>query len=329
MAGLPFGLNRKRVLTIAGALFLILLMYLTLNSGVLQNGPTRFKSSNVVVPQDKVRESVERLIEENPGFAQGCRLMAQLENAAGNVANEARWINQAIALEGDYLQGLFRLGKTWADLGELDRAMEMVERGQALEAADPDMGYLLATVLFLRGQGEKASEVYRDLLEQHPDHLDLLANAAHHEVMLGNYAEAKVLLLRYMGLDQEPQNWSVDRAGWFGAGLLAHVFAQEGDARSAGQLGAAVLQMAAAQSDRSPQSFYPYRRTAWAFAVLGMAPAAIENLSIAVDRGYWGYWEFEYDPVWDDLRADTRFQTLHSRMKERRAALLIELESIS
>lgn len=330
MIGFPVELDRKGALRISGVLFLLLLAYLALDRWVLSNGGSmQSAGSNVVVPLDNVRESVQRLVDENPDSAQGYRLLAQLENAAGNVIDEARWIYKAISLEGDYLQGLFRLGKTYLDMGDLDRATGIVERGNALDSADPDMTYLLASILFLRGRGEEGSEVYRDLLEQQPRNLSLLANAAHHELMLDNYAEAKVLLLRYMGLDEEPENWSVDMGLWFGAGLLAHVFAREGDVRSAQQLAAAVLRLAAAQSKAAPQTFYVYRRTAWAHAVAGDGPSAMESLAIAVDKGYWGYWEFEHDPIWDDLRENARFQALCVRMKKRRAALLAELESLS
>jgi len=330
MKGFPIELNRKRVLGLAGALFVLFAGYLTLHRAMLRDDPRVVPVNPVLLMSpDEARQSTQRLIDENPDSAQGYRLLAQLENAAGNVVEEARWINKAIALEGDYPRGLFRLGKTFADMGDLDQALQMAERGRALDSLDADTAYLFASVLFLLGRGQEASEVYRELLERLPDSLSLLANAAHHELMLGNYSEAKVLLLRYMGFEQEPEDWSVDASHWLGAGLLAYVFAREGDSSKAQQLSNAVLELAAVRSSAAPQAFYPYRRAAWAYALNGDRRAALEHLALAVETGYWGYWEFEYDPVWDVLREDARFQALHARMKARRAALLVQLESLS
>jgi DNA-binding winged helix-turn-helix (wHTH) protein/TolB-like protein len=115
-----------------------------------------------------------------------------------------------------------------------------------------------------------------------------------------------------------------------GLGLVyAHTLMLAGETQRGRKLAQTILAQLDGESvGRSPFSLS--RDRAAAFAILGDPERALEELKNSLRIGHYSYWWYygELDPLYENLRADPRFQALLAQVKEHRArqrALLGEM----
>jgi hypothetical protein len=115
-----------------------------------------------------------------------------------------------------------------------------------------------------------------------------------------------------------------------GLGLVyAHTLILAGETQRGRKLAQTILAQLDGESvGRSPFSLSRDRATA--FAILGDQERALEELKNSLRIGHYSYWWYygEVDPLYENLRADPRFQALLAQVKEHRVrqrALLEEM----
>ena len=94
------------------------------------------------------------------------------------------------------------LGKTFYDLGEIDKALEKAEQALSLESTNSDALILKGKVLLKRGRIEEAEKIFRSLQQKHPDSVEITSEHSDALVLLDRPEEAlkaiDEFLTRYM-----------------------------------------------------------------------------------------------------------------------------------
>ncbi len=150
------------------------------------------------------RESVERILEENPQDTRGLALLGSIELAEGETADAVQSLRTALAADPASLPVLSMLAEAYIRSGEYELAIEVMQDAQALAPRSAPIAMTLARAHLALGQPDRARsalERLADEAEVSPALLELLFEA---QSSSGDVTAAAATARRYS--DRLPQS---------------------------------------------------------------------------------------------------------------------------
>jgi adenylate cyclase len=146
---------------------------------------------------DDARVAAERMVELSPGSMDGCRVLGNIENYAGNPRRGAELTEQTMRLDPHYPGlTLHVLGQCYFGLKQFERAAEMFRQRIARNPNTDSSHAFLAATYGLLGRAEAAREQWAHVFEVNPDY-SLLEPAR-----LWPYEKTDVVDMLYAGLEK-------------------------------------------------------------------------------------------------------------------------------
>jgi tetratricopeptide (TPR) repeat protein len=247
----------------------------------------------------------------------------------GDVAEAIRLTEEAISIDPDYVEIINSLATMYLDIDDPEAAVDVLESCTVTCASKVDVALYQRD---LRRAAQQARAVRPDDWQTKwgtPE-----AWALRDEAMAtGEFTLALELMGKRFGLAVPwgpPRAIAGPQVQNRGLGLVyAHTLVLAGEAQRGHKLAQSILAQLDGESFGRAQ-FYLSRDLAAAFAILGDKERALEELTNSLRIGHYSYWWYyaDYDPVYENLRADPRFRALVVQTKEhrmRQRALLEEL----
>jgi DNA-binding winged helix-turn-helix (wHTH) protein/tetratricopeptide (TPR) repeat protein/TolB-like protein len=247
----------------------------------------------------------------------------------GDFAEAIRLTEEAIRIDPDYMEIINTLATMYLDVDDPAAAAAVLESCTVICGSSADLALYQRDV-------RRAAQVARAL---RPD--DWLTKwgtpeawSMRDEAMAtGDFTPALELMGKRFGIAVP---WGPPKAATGpqlqnrGLGLVyAHTLVLAGETQRGRKLAQSILAQLDGESFGRAQ-FYLSRDRAAAYAILGDKERTLEELKNSLRIGHYSYWWYyaDYDPVYENLRADPRFQALVAQVKEHRTrqrALLEEL----
>jgi tetratricopeptide (TPR) repeat protein len=276
----------------------------------------------------KTHEGFERLVEIQqifPTTTLVLRTLAHWEGSHGRLHDALTHGEQAIMLEPGEPTNLASLASLLLQLGELDMARRLLDRGIEVGPENMLVQMTRSEYLWRTKRYDELSQLAQGMLERTGDQLIAGKEAAMPEFWLGLAAVASgdgVGALEHLGFVQQdlselPPSFAVEVLTW--AALARRMV---GDDEAAVELvGDAARRMAALRLQG-----YQLAHTAYMDAVVaaleGDQPAAVEHFMTAVERGWFDAWTAANDPRLKSIHADPDFAGQLSEIRGRNREVL-------
>jgi len=241
------------------------------------------------------------------------------------------------------LRGLWRVGMTQADFEE---AFAASRRSLELEPRMPEAYIARAMLLSLQGRKDEAHQDFEQAIRINPASFDAHYLYARHCFQCGEFERALSLYeaavrLRpddyqalclmegtLLKLGRMEQHDEVARRAMQAIDRQLVIDPQDGRALQLGTTNAARLGLRDRARDLAgralkarPDAFSTYYNVACAYSTLGDSDDALDMLDRAVQHGRGNLEWIEHDPDFDNLRSDSRFDAIVSRIRASRGVL--------
>lgn len=263
---------------------------------------------------DKAIAEFETAIELNPNYSIAYNQLADIYFSKIDFKNAIKNKHRAVLLEmGPYrYQWLRLLGQLYESVGILDNIDSLYLEILVLDNDTLSYYQSKAGPPFVHGDFEERANWTKEMLEIDPNHYWALHQHIHALCVLGKTVQALDVTKKAMQL------FSDDGV----LGLYAYVLKKNGEGILADSLLKRSLefQLKIRELDRVYQVNYQNSVIAGHYALLGEKEKAFEYLhQIDLDRFYptWFLTIMKWDPWYEDIRSDPRFQTILTRIEER------------
>lgn len=131
---------------------------------------------------DAAIDAYQRAVEIQPDFAEPYNNLGLVQDSKNNLSIAQACFEKAIELSPDFAEPHANLGNLLVRRGEVSRGVDLLFRGVTLAPHDLSSKRSLAFAYGEIGEYEKASAIYREWLEEEPDH----PIALHHLAAISN-----------------------------------------------------------------------------------------------------------------------------------------------
>jgi TolB-like protein len=254
-------------------------------------------------PLDEAEQCAQRIFALEPGSASGIRLRGWIEYSRGQIQASVRSLKAALEIDPNDADTLLLLCNCYLISGKVPAVRPLIVRLQSLDPLTPLTRCLPGFADALEGNLHMAVEPYRQMFEMDPD--NPMARLFYLWVLALNSRldAAATVLGGFSGAERESVPAHV-------AQFLAHAFSR----RQQEALACVTTEIEAVATTSDVFA----RFLGEGYALAGVAERAIHWITIAVERGYINYpFLARYDPCFESLRSDYRFQQLLETVRER------------
>jgi tetratricopeptide (TPR) repeat protein len=237
------------------------------------------------------------------------------------------------------MAGLNGLAWNYPYLGQFDEALMAARKGLALDPANSEMWFVLIGQSYLHlGELEQVEKWANKALEIAPDQSGALGLVGFAALCRGELEEAErnasalpvgtfyrstllgIVAERREDYDKAAEHYQKDPALRI---HLARIFIKKDKREEAEQLLGEMAKVAHEWLAQGVDSWSPRRDLVWVSALRGNKEEAYRWLQEAFDLGWRDvYSETEYNPVWDSLRDEPRFQQLMVEINAEKAEMI-------
>ena len=239
----------------------------------------RFIQSNL----DKAETSARKAIQLDPKHAGGYAALAYIQTTRGKWTEADDLFHQALALDPNDPEALYRSSLTLAMVGRTKDALQSFQKLRTLEPFVPIYNMLTAYTLHLNGQTQASIQLLESVPADTPARFYRNVYLAQAYAAAGRFAEAADTLLTIRGEPQVSRD-SVEAA--------ARLIRMPSVARSPASL--PVL-----QADLN-----------FVYAYVGATGRVVEQMERQSQIGDWAVTENYWTPAWSPLRKTERFKAL-------------------
>jgi TolB-like protein/Flp pilus assembly protein TadD len=266
----------------------------------------QYREAGIDLGEDALIEAercAEKVFALEPRSASGFRLRGWIQYSRGRIQDAVRSLKVALELDPNDADTLLLLCNCYLISGKVSPARPLIGRLQTLDPLMPLVRCLPGFADASEGDLESAIEPYRQMVDMDPN--NPMARLFYVWVLALNGRNEEVVRLidgfAFAERDTVPART---------ARFLTLAFA----ARTQDALDVVTPEMEAAATSNDVFA----RFLAEGYAMAGAAEDAMRWLSVAVDRGYINYpFLARYDPCFEPIRTDPRFQLLLEAVRER------------
>lgn len=199
------------------------------NSAKLQNATGGELIAQAILPENEPRREqmlqratvhLQRALEIHPGYKNAALLLGNAYNYLKDYEGSISWYERALQLDPGYGDAKNNLHITYLAAGryygetrgDLARALQYLQRAEALKPVDFETRRLLGIAHGISGNHAEAIRYFQSALELSPDNADIMANIGNAWFQAGNPAEGQAWharaksvdpdVLRRMGIEQ-------------------------------------------------------------------------------------------------------------------------------
>jgi eukaryotic-like serine/threonine-protein kinase len=272
--------------------------------------------------QGESREAYRRSIALNPSYLPSIRNYSNLLINHGDMDEAVRWLKKAHALDPTDAITCQKIAYIYILLNEPDQVDRWLDKGLASAPDNLLLQVMKGHVLWRRGQFDRALQNTERVLKKEPKFLPAIYMAGNIERLQGHWFQARAYFEKALGVADSA--WSgPDRLRL--STVLAHIAKMENRPGQTLRLLAQSAVHDQRELESGTEDFGPWCDIAAGYAIRGEREKAVSALTRAVEAGYRDLDFLEKDPLWSDLRGDTRFIQLVSKLKTMRKEMQVRV----
>jgi eukaryotic-like serine/threonine-protein kinase len=273
--------------------------------------------------QGKSREAYRRSIAFNPSYLPSIRNYSSLLVNHGDMDEAVRWLKKAHALDPTDAMTCQRIAYMYILLSELDQADRWLDKGLATAPDNLLLQLMKEHILWRREQFDRALQGTERVLKKEPKHLLAIYMAGNIERFQGHWSQARAYFEKALSVAADSA-WS-GPDGLRLSTVLAHIAKMENRPEQTLKLLAQSAVYDQRDLESGTEDFGSWCDMAAGYAIRGEREKAVSALTRAVEAGYRDLDFLEKDPLWSDLRGDTRFIQLVSKLKTMRKEMQVRV----
>jgi len=275
--------------------------------------------------RDEAQGIAQELIDIDPDFYRGYRVMGEVSFRQGRLGEAIRWNTKAFERNPEDVFGPAVIGMSYRFLGDLEQAEVWAQRAVANSPTNPFAAWSLATVQYESGDTEQALALLNKNLKQNLDNDNAWADTAYMELLTGNYPRALELYEKVMTPGAGAESWRITDNNYLSAAYYGFVLQETGDEEKSSAVTEELLRILDAYEAGGRRNVFDEITRARAYAVRQDNQRAIATFRAAYEQGWPGSSWLDYEPLYEQLRQDIGFVVLVDEMRAKRQA---QLESL-
>jgi Predicted integral membrane protein len=254
-------------------------------------------------PVDEAERCARHIVELDPRSASGIRLRGWIDYARGQIQNAVRSLKASLEIDPNDADTLLLLCNCYLISGQVATVRPLIDRVQALDPLTPLTRCLPGFADASEGNFASAVEPYRQMFEMDP--ANPMARLFYLWVLVMNGRVDAVAIVSEGFEGGERGSVPARVARFLGHALLR---------RQQDALACVTTEV----EEVATKSDVFARFLAEGYALAGVPERAIHWITLAIERGYINYpFLAQYDPCFESLRSDLRFQRLMEAVRER------------